>query len=193
MKTPEAALVTASSGNHGIAVATAAVRHGMRLTVLVGRSVSPAKLERLRRRASGAAGPGRSLPMPSLRPADRILVLAPNFRNEPYIAYLAARTKRVRIGMAVAVLPLAHPLRIAEEVATVDQISHGRLIFGVGRSGFPRTYEAYGVPYGESRDRFAETLEILKRAWTEESFSYKGQYYSFDNVKVTPNPKKEKQ
>src|SRR5712675_2098063 len=97
---------------------------------------------------------------------------------------IAARTRRMKIGIAVQVLPLCHPLRLAEEAATVDQISHGRLIFGVGRSGFPRTYEAYGVPYGESRERFAETLEILKQAWTQESFSYKGQYYSFDNVKV---------
>jgi alkanesulfonate monooxygenase SsuD/methylene tetrahydromethanopterin reductase-like flavin-dependent oxidoreductase (luciferase family) len=101
---------------------------------------------------------------------------------------IAARTKRMKIGTAVQVLPLCHPLRLAEEVATVDQISHGRLIFGVGRSGFPRTYEGYGVPYGESRERFAETLEILKRAWTEPSLSYQGKYYSFDNVKVTPKP-----
>ena len=101
---------------------------------------------------------------------------------------IAARTQRMKIGTAVQVLPLCHPLRLAEEVATVDQISHGRLIFGVGRSGFPRTYEAYGVPYGESRERFAETLEILKSAWTEDSFSYKGKYYSFENVRVTPKP-----
>ncbi|MBV8888628.1 MAG: LLM class flavin-dependent oxidoreductase [Alphaproteobacteria bacterium] len=101
---------------------------------------------------------------------------------------IAARTKRMKIGTAVQVLPLCHPLRLAEEAATVDQLSHGRLIFGVGRSGFPRTYEAYGVPYGESRDRFAETLEILKRAWTEPALSYSGKYYSFDNVKVTPKP-----
>ena len=101
---------------------------------------------------------------------------------------IAARTKRMKIGTAVQVLPLCHPLRLAEEAATVDQISHGRLIFGIGRSGFPRTYEAYGVPYGESRERFAETLEILKRAWTEDSFSYQGKYYSFDNVKMTPKP-----
>ena len=85
-------------------------------------------------------------------------------------------------------LPLCHPLRLAEEAATVDQISHGRLIFGVGRSGFPRTYEAYGVPYGESRERFAETLEILKKAWTEDPFSYSGKYYSFENVRATPKP-----
>src|SRR5277367_2954330 len=96
---------------------------------------------------------------------------------------IAARTSRIKIGIAVQVLPLCNPLRIAEEAATVDQISHGRLIFGVGRSGFPRTYEAYGVPYGESRERFTETLEILKRAWTEPSFSYQGKFYSFDNVK----------
>jgi alkanesulfonate monooxygenase SsuD/methylene tetrahydromethanopterin reductase-like flavin-dependent oxidoreductase (luciferase family) len=101
---------------------------------------------------------------------------------------IAARTKRMKIGTGVQVLPLCHPLRLAEEAATVDQISHGRLIFGIGRSGFPRTYEAYGVPYGESRERFAETLEILKRAWTEPSFSYQGKYYSFDNVKLTPKP-----
>lgn len=104
---------------------------------------------------------------------------------------IAARTSRIRIGTAVQVLPLCHPLRIAEEAATVDQISRGRLIFGVGRSGFPRTYEAYGVPYGESRERFAETLEIIKQAWTEPTFSYSGKYYNFDNVRLTPKPYQE--
>src|SRR6516162_8475302 len=76
---------------------------------------------------------------------------------------IASQTRRMRIGIAVQVLPLCHPLRLAEEVATLDHISHGRLVFGVGRSGFPRTYEAYGIPYGESHERFAEVLEILKR------------------------------
>src|ERR1700731_491088 len=76
----------------------------------------------------------------------------------------APRPKNRKTGPGVQLLPLCHPLRLAEEAATVDQISHGRLIFGVGRSGFPRTYEAYGVPYGESRERFAETLQILQKA-----------------------------
>jgi alkanesulfonate monooxygenase SsuD/methylene tetrahydromethanopterin reductase-like flavin-dependent oxidoreductase (luciferase family) len=101
---------------------------------------------------------------------------------------IAARTKRIRIGIAVQVLPLCHPLRLAEEAATVDQLSHGRLIFGVGRSGVASTYEAYGVPYGESRERFAEVLDIVQLAWTQDKASYQGQYYRFDNVRVTPRP-----
>ena len=65
------------------------------------------------------------------------------------------------------ILPLGHPLRLAEETATIDQISGGRLIFGVGRSAFPRAYTAYGISYEESQDRFAESLDIIRKAWTE--------------------------
>jgi hypothetical protein len=92
---------------------------------------------------------------------------------------IAARTKRIKIGTAVHVLPLTHPLRLAEETATVDVVSRGRFILGAGRSGNPRGYAAYGVPYSESRERFFDTLDILKKAWTEDSFSYKGKYYLF--------------
>lgn len=101
---------------------------------------------------------------------------------------IATRTKRMKIGTAVQVLPLCHPLRLAEEVATIDQLSEGRLIFGVGRSGFAHTYRTYGVDYGESRERFAETLEIVKRAFTEDRFSHKGKYYAYDNVRLSPKP-----
>ena len=101
---------------------------------------------------------------------------------------IATRTRRMKIGIAVQVLPLCQPLRVAEEAATVDHISHGRLIMGVGRSGFPRTYQAYGISYAESRERFAEVLEILKRAWTNERFSFHGQFYHFDDVCLSPKP-----
>jgi alkanesulfonate monooxygenase SsuD/methylene tetrahydromethanopterin reductase-like flavin-dependent oxidoreductase (luciferase family) len=101
---------------------------------------------------------------------------------------IAARTRHIKIGIAVQVLPLCHPLRLAEEAATVDQLSHGRLIFGVGRSGVAQTYEAYGVPYAESRERFREILDIVEQAWTEPSFSYDGAYHSFKNVAVVPKP-----
>jgi alkanesulfonate monooxygenase SsuD/methylene tetrahydromethanopterin reductase-like flavin-dependent oxidoreductase (luciferase family) len=98
------------------------------------------------------------------------------------------RTRRLKIGIAVQVLPLCHPLRLAEEVATLDHVSGGRLIFGVGRSGFPRTYEAYGVPYAESRERFAEVLEILERSWREERFTFEGTFYNYRNIKIVPRP-----
>jgi alkanesulfonate monooxygenase SsuD/methylene tetrahydromethanopterin reductase-like flavin-dependent oxidoreductase (luciferase family) len=101
---------------------------------------------------------------------------------------IAGRTKRMRIGLAVQVLPLGNPLRIAEDGATVDQISQGRLIFGVGRSGSERAYNAYGIPYSESRDRFSEALDIIRTAWTEPTLSYEGRWFSYSNVRVAPKP-----
>jgi alkanesulfonate monooxygenase SsuD/methylene tetrahydromethanopterin reductase-like flavin-dependent oxidoreductase (luciferase family) len=103
-------------------------------------------------------------------------------------AAIAARTQRIHIGIAVQVLPLCHPLRLAEEVATLDHVSQGRLIFGVGRSGFARTYEAYGIPYAESRDRFGEVLEVLRRSWADGRFSFEGQFYKYHNVAMVPKP-----
>ncbi|MFN0074404.1 MAG: LLM class flavin-dependent oxidoreductase [Chloroflexota bacterium] len=101
---------------------------------------------------------------------------------------VAARTRRMKIGMAVQVLPLCDPLRLAEEAATVDQISRGRLIFGVGRSGFQRVYKAYGIPYEESRERFAETLQIVLKAWTGETFSHDGRFRQYHDVRLVPKP-----
>jgi alkanesulfonate monooxygenase SsuD/methylene tetrahydromethanopterin reductase-like flavin-dependent oxidoreductase (luciferase family) len=101
---------------------------------------------------------------------------------------IADRTKRLRIGMAVQVLPLNNPLRIAEEAATVDHISEGRFDFGIGRSGFPRVYDVYGIPYAESQGRFQEALEIILLAWKGETFSYTGQFYTFHNATVAPRP-----
>ena len=101
---------------------------------------------------------------------------------------IAARTQRLKIGTAVQILPLGHPLRLAEETATIDQISGGRLIFGVGRSAFPRAYDAYGISYEESEERFAESLDIIKKAWTETAVSHHGRYFSFENFTLVPRP-----
>jgi alkanesulfonate monooxygenase SsuD/methylene tetrahydromethanopterin reductase-like flavin-dependent oxidoreductase (luciferase family) len=103
-------------------------------------------------------------------------------------SFLAARTTRVRIGLAVQVVPLAHPLRIAQDVATVDQLSQGRFDFGVGRSGSPRAYDILGIPYAESQERFEEALEIILKAWRGERFSHHGRYFRFDNAIVGPRP-----
>jgi alkanesulfonate monooxygenase SsuD/methylene tetrahydromethanopterin reductase-like flavin-dependent oxidoreductase (luciferase family) len=101
---------------------------------------------------------------------------------------IASRTKRLHVGTAVQVLPLNHPLRIAEEVATVDHISQGRFEFGIGRSGVVRTYDVYGVAYAESQARFREALEIIRLGWKGEPFSYEGQFYRIDNATVVPRP-----
>jgi len=101
---------------------------------------------------------------------------------------IAARTSRLRVGTGVLVLPLGHPVRMAEEVATLDNISRGRLDLGIGRSGFPRAYQGYNIPYGESRERFVEYLEVMRRAWTQERFSYAGKYYTFQDVCLIPKP-----
>jgi alkanesulfonate monooxygenase SsuD/methylene tetrahydromethanopterin reductase-like flavin-dependent oxidoreductase (luciferase family) len=101
---------------------------------------------------------------------------------------IAARTERIRIGTSVQVLPLANPLRIAEEAATLDHVSQGRLIFGVGRSGVVKTYEALNIAYSESKDREVECLEIIQRAWREDNFSYKGKFYDIQDVTVVPQP-----
>jgi len=103
-------------------------------------------------------------------------------------SWIVARTERLRVGTAVQLLPLNHPLRVAGEVATLDQLSHGRFEFGVGRSGSPRSYDALGISYAESTARFFEALEIILTAWKGEPFSYAGQYYKFDNTAVTPRP-----
>jgi len=101
---------------------------------------------------------------------------------------IAVRTTKMKIGTAVSVLPLQHPLRLAEETATIDQISKGRFLLGAGRSGNPRAYAAYGVPYSESRERFYETLEVLKLAWSQDVFSFHGKFHHFDEAKAVPRP-----
>ncbi|MDA0263955.1 MAG: LLM class flavin-dependent oxidoreductase [Chloroflexi bacterium] len=114
----------------------------------------------------------------------------PSVVSSPLIISTAivARTERLRVGVAVNVLPLSHPVRMAEEIATLDQISHGRVDFGVGRSGFMRAYEGYDIPYAESRERFQENLDIILAAWTNERFSYQGKNYNFNEVCVIPKP-----
>ena len=77
---------------------------------------------------------------------------------------------------------------MAEEVATLDHISRGRVEFGAGRSGFHRAYEQYGISYAESRERFQECLDVILAAWTNERFSYEGQFYNFNDVCVIPKP-----
>src|SRR5882724_1961691 len=103
-------------------------------------------------------------------------------------SWIVARTKRLRVGTAVQLLPLNHPVRVAGEVTTLDHLSQGRFDFGIGRSGSPRAYDALGVPYEESQARFFEALEVILEAWKGEPFSYEGRFYRFTDVTVVPRP-----
>jgi alkanesulfonate monooxygenase SsuD/methylene tetrahydromethanopterin reductase-like flavin-dependent oxidoreductase (luciferase family) len=103
-------------------------------------------------------------------------------------AAAAMRTRRVRIGLAAAILPFHDPIRLAEELAMVDILSGGRLDVGVGRGNRPVEFAGYRVPQIESRERFEETLAIMLRAWTEERFAWEGRYYTVPEVRVIPKP-----
>ena len=102
--------------------------------------------------------------------------------------WVAARTQRVRIGTAIVVLPFHNPIRLAEQAATIDIISGGRLDFGVGRGYQAAEYNGFGMSMDESKARFAECLDVLLKAWTEETFSYEGQFTRVKELSVLPKP-----
>jgi len=104
------------------------------------------------------------------------------------LAVAAQRTKRIRLGTAVSLLPLHSPVKMAEEAATADVLSGGRLEFGVGRGTAPVHYVGYNVPQEESRERFEEALEVILKAWTNERFSYHGRYFQAEDLSVVPKP-----
>src|SRR5262245_29712699 len=101
---------------------------------------------------------------------------------------IAQRTRRIRIGTAVTLLPLHHPLSCAEQAATADLLSGGRLEFGVGRDSIPSQFHGFRMPVAENRARFDEALEIIRLAWTTERFSYRGRFYEVENLAVAPKP-----
>jgi alkanesulfonate monooxygenase SsuD/methylene tetrahydromethanopterin reductase-like flavin-dependent oxidoreductase (luciferase family) len=100
----------------------------------------------------------------------------------------ASRTRTVRIGLAAAILPFHHPLRLAEQLALVDVVSRGRLDVGIGRGNRPAEFRGYNVPQQENRERAEETLAIMLRAWTEERFSHQGRFFTVNDARVMPKP-----
>ena len=103
-------------------------------------------------------------------------------------AALVQRTQRIRLGTAVVLLPLQHPVRVAEDAATVDLLSQGRLELGVGRGAIAIHFRGFNVPVEESRARFEEALTIIERAWTQETCAVDGQYWQVSATTVVPTP-----
>ncbi len=110
----------------------------------------------------------------------------------PSLAVLAAavarETRRVRLGTAVVIAPFAHPVRIAEEFAMVDVLSGGRLEFGLGRGYQPKEFTGLGVSMERTRERFDESVEIIRRAWTQDTMSFAGEFYQVPELAVLPKP-----
>jgi probable F420-dependent oxidoreductase len=101
---------------------------------------------------------------------------------------VAARTKRIQIGTSVLLLPLHHPLRVAEDVVTLDIVSGGRVVLGVGLGYQDADFRAFNIEKRRRVPRFEEALEILRTAWTGEQFSYDGKDFKIDDVRVLPRP-----
>ena len=101
---------------------------------------------------------------------------------------IAATTKRIKIGTAVNLVPLHHPIRLAEETATLDLLSHGRAIFGIGRGSNRAHFHGYGVDIEEGRSRFQEAIDLILKAWTEDELSFHGKSYQVEGIRVEPKP-----
>jgi probable F420-dependent oxidoreductase len=101
---------------------------------------------------------------------------------------VAARTQKIRIGTGILLLPLYHPVHVAEDAATLDIISNGRLILGVGMGYQTGDFEAFGVPPSQRVSRLEEGIDIIRACWTQDTFSYDGKRFRLDNVAVYPKP-----
>tara|TARA_B100001029_G_C15003663_1_gene419717 strand:- start:154 stop:1128 length:975 start_codon:yes stop_codon:yes gene_type:complete len=107
---------------------------------------------------------------------------------QPLAGAIAARTTQIRISNDIALLPLYHPVRLAEELAVLDHISNGRMEFGIGMGYVPKEFEAFGVPLKNRVSMTDEAIEILRLAWKDEPFSFKGKRYELSNINVYPKP-----
>jgi alkanesulfonate monooxygenase SsuD/methylene tetrahydromethanopterin reductase-like flavin-dependent oxidoreductase (luciferase family) len=105
-----------------------------------------------------------------------------------FLGQVAARTKHVRIGTAVVVLPLHNPILVAEEAAMVDVLSGGRLNFGIGAGYQRQEFDGVGVDIEESRERFHEAVDVIIQAWTEDKLTFHGKYTNVDDLWVLPKP-----
>ena len=105
------------------------------------------------------------------------------------LTYVAARTRRIRLAPAVTVLPLHHPIRVAEQWATLDLLSGGRVDFAAGRGYDRREYNPLGVSFDDNQSIFEEGMEVVRRLWSADApISHRGRHFAFDDVAITPQP-----
>lgn len=101
---------------------------------------------------------------------------------------VAMATKRITIGTAVMVVPFYNPMRLAEDAALLDILSDGRFIMGCGRGYQPREFAGFGIDPKTSGERYAETIELVRKAWTEDNWDYSGKHFQYEDMTVHPKP-----
>jgi probable F420-dependent oxidoreductase len=119
---------------------------------------------------------------------ERILGSISALEPVELLAWAAAVTQRMRLGSAVLLTALRSPVHLAKGLATIDQLSGGRLLVGVGLGGDPRIYPAYGLSAEGRAERFAEGVRLMKRLWTEPRVTFDGRFFKLDNVSMEPKP-----
>lgn len=114
----------------------------------------------------------------------------PGNQSDPltFMATVAARTTTLRVGTGIFLLPVHNPVRVAEQVATIDQISNGRVSLGVGTGWWPLEYQVHGSDYRERGARMEEALQILRHAWTKPEVPFDGRFWRFPALTVHPRP-----
>jgi len=109
-------------------------------------------------------------------------VTAPNI----YLTALACRTSVLRFGLMIYQLPFHHPVRLAQDLATLDQLSRGRLEFGAGTGVLMHEFIRWNLPFESRHEMSAEALDIIVRAWTSDTLTYQGKYWQLDEAMPTP-------
>jgi len=137
----------------------------------------------------GQARLAESFGFDSLWVGDHVAFNVPMLDSLSLLSFLAAATSRVTIGTCVYLLPLRHPTHVAKQTATVDVLSGGRLVFGVGVGGeCPPEFDASGVPVRERGARADEALPLLRRLWSERDVVHEGRHFRFGPVTLEPKP-----
>ncbi len=129
------------------------------------------------------------LGLDSLWVGDHIAFSLPMMDPLLQLAQAAVCSERLMLGTGVYLLPLRHPVTVAKQVASLDRLSGGRVVFGVGIGGeFPNEYAACGVPIRERGARLSEGIEVLRKLWRGHSVSHQGKFYPFNDVLMLPEP-----
>src|SRR3712207_4261870 len=106
----------------------------------------------------------------------------------PLLGRLAADAGEMILGTNIILLPLHHPVEIAEQFATLDAMTSGRIVLGVGLGYRQEEFAAFGIPTRARVGRLTESIEIIKRLWTEDDVTYQGKHFQLTNVSIRPRP-----